>query len=80
MYLVTDKRKFFISWLLIDMSIANDLYGSFRTISSVIGENAELDKKHAKTIAKFIDRLAVLFGGKTQHCYREWKKYSRSLK
>jgi len=41
-----------------------------RTISGISGERAELGQKRYIYQARFIDRLAKLFGDDDKHCYR----------
>lgn len=73
-FLIRDKKRFFNAWLNIDFAIANDLFGEFRTLSDIAGENKLKDIGHWRVIANFIDKLAVMFGDKPNHCIRayEW--------
>lgn len=44
-----------------------------RTISGISGERAALGQKRYVYQARFIDKLAVLFGDDENHCYRAWQ-------
>lgn len=58
----------------LDVQAASFIHGTHRrTISGITGERAELGEKRYLWQARFIDRLAKLFGDDENHCYRAWQ-------
>lgn len=58
----------------LDVTAASMIHGTKkRTISGISGERAELGSKRYIYQARFIDKLAKLFGDDENHCYRAWQ-------
>lgn len=74
-FLMRDKKRFFYAWVAIDYAIAADIFCEFRTLSDIAGENSHNKKRGWTTIAKFIDRVTMLFGDKPAHCERAYYWY-----
>lgn len=74
-FLLRDKKRFFYAWVAIDYAIAVDIFGEFRTLSDIAGENAHKKMRRWSTIAKFIDNVTMLFGDRPDHCKRAYEWY-----
>lgn len=79
MALLGSKAGFNIMYSL-DVLAASLIHGTrYRTISGISGERALLRQRRYVYQAKFIDRLAQLFGDKPNHCARAWAWESENI-